>query len=542
GFREPLQYWLLSGEDKHREATYRNYATVMGLYGQFPGGGFAGDENSRPGYGDPRQGFETCGIVELMHSCELLTRFTGDIAWTDRCEELAFNSLPASYDPKQQVMHYITCANSVQLDDRPKHGQFQNAFPMGSYLYGVHQYRCCPHNYGMGWPYYVQELWLATTDNGLAASMYAASKVTATVGSGETVTVVQETDYPFSDRLQFTVNAERPVRFPFYLRRPGWAVDASVKVNGEHVDVAGDWMKVERTWHSGDRVELTLPMRTTTRVWSDNHDSVSVDRGPLTYSLKIDERYERIGGTEEWPELSVYPESPWNYGLVAGASFDLVQRSGGEDPFTADGVPLALTTQAQRIPQWETDVEDVVGLLQQSPARSVEPVETVTLIPMGAARLRVTSFPQVSASGSEWAYRTRITASHVNYGDSLEAPASGRTPESSADRSIPRFTWWDREGTTEWIEYDLRSVRDLSSVSAYWFDDTGFGQCRVPESWRVLWLDRETWRPVENTTPYDVDLDKLNTTTFTPVQAQHVRVEAVLRPAHSGGLLLLTFA
>ncbi|HET6737683.1 MAG TPA: beta-L-arabinofuranosidase domain-containing protein, partial [Kribbella sp.] len=77
GFREPLQYWLLSGDAKHRDATYRNYATVMGLYGQFPGGGFAGDENSRPGFGDPRQGFETCGIVELMHSCELLTRFTG---------------------------------------------------------------------------------------------------------------------------------------------------------------------------------------------------------------------------------------------------------------------------------------------------------------------------------------------------------------------------------------------------------------------------------------------------------------------------------
>ncbi|MFG1907569.1 beta-L-arabinofuranosidase domain-containing protein [Kribbella sp. NPDC048928] len=539
GFREPLQYWLLSGDAKHREATYRNYATVMGLYGQFPGGGFAGDENSRPGFGDPRQGFETCGIVELMHSCELLTRFTGDIAWTDRCEELAFNSLPASYDPQQQVMHYITCANSVQLDDQPKHGQFQNPFAMGSYKYGVHQYRCCPHNYGMGWPYYVQELWLATTDNGLAASMYAASKVTATVGDGQTVSVVQDTDYPFSDTITLTVQPERPVRFPLYLRRPGWAAGASVKVNGEHVRTTGDWMKVERTWHHGDRVELTLPMRATTRVWDDNHDSVSVDRGPLTYSLQIDERYEQIGGTEEWPELSVYPESPWNYGLVAGASFDVVRRNAGDNPFTHDGVPLALTTQAQRIAQWETDAEDVVGLLQPSPAQSAAPVETVTLIPMGAARLRITSFPQVSPQGQEWAYRTRITASHVNDGDSLEAPDSGRTPESSADTSTPRFTWWDRRGTTEWIEYDLRSVRELSSVSAYWFDDTGAGECRVPQSWRVLWLDGETWRPVESTSPYEVERDRLNHTTFTPVRTQHVRVEAVLRPTYSGGLLQL---
>ncbi|TWD80102.1 DUF1680 family protein [Kribbella amoyensis] len=547
GFREPLQYWLLADDPKYRDATYRNYATVLGMYGQFPGGGFAGDENSRPGFGDPRQGFETCGIAELMHSCELLTRFTGDPVWTDRCEELAFNSLPASYDPLQQVMHYITCANSVQLDDRPKHGQFQNPFAMLAYKYGVHQYRCCPHNYGMAWPYYAQELWLATSDHGLAASMYAASKVTARVGdgTGEVVSVVQDTEYPFGESIKFTVQATRDTRFPFYLRVPGWAHSFTVEVNAErvHAKADGGWVKLDRTWRPGDRVELVLPMRTTTRTWKDNQHSVSVDRGPLTYSLEIAERYERIGGTEEWPELAVHPESAWNYGLVPGAKFDLVRRdvAADADPFTHQGVPLALTTKARRIPQWETDSEDVVGLLQPGPARSAEPVETVTLIPMGAARLRITAFPQVAEDGHDWIYRTRITASHVYEGDSLEAADDGRLPKSSADQSIPRFTWWDRRGTTEWIEYDLREARELSEVAAYWFDDTGTGQCRVPESRRVLWLDGETWRAVENTTPYEVAVDRVNTTRFTPIRAQHVRVEAVLRPTYSGGLLHLAF-
>ncbi|MEU4190437.1 beta-L-arabinofuranosidase domain-containing protein [Kribbella sp. NPDC026611] len=508
----------------------------------FPAGGFAGDENSRPGFGDPRQGFETCGIVELMHSCELLTRFTGDRSWTDRCEELAFNSLPASYDAQQKVMHYITCANSVQLDDHRKHGQFQNPFAMQAYKYGVHQYRCCPHNYGMGWPYYAQELWLATTDNGLAASMYAASKVTARVAAGETVSIVQDTDYPFSETIRFTVQTPHSVRFPLYLRRPGWAHEVQLRVNGQPAPARGEWIKLDRTWRSGDRVELVLPMQTRTLTYADNQNSMAVNRGPLSYSLQIDERDERIGGTDDWPELAVYPESPWNYGLVAGAGFDVVRRDAGANPFTPEGTPLALTTQARRIPEWETDTEDVVGLLQPSPARSSEPVETVTLIPMGAARLRIAAFPQVSPRGKQWRYRTRITASHVNDGDSLEAPDSGRVPASSADMSIPRFTWWDRRGTTEWIEYDLRAPREVSQVSAYWFDDTGSGQCRVPASWRVLWLDGETWRAVENSTPYDVSLDRVNTTTFTPVRAQLVRVEAVLRPTYSGGLLQVYFS
>jgi hypothetical protein len=396
----------------------------------------------------------------------------------------------------------------------------------------------------MGWPYFAQELWLATTDNGIAASMYAASKVTAKVGAaGTQVSIVQDTDYPFGDAIAFTVQGS--ARFPFYLRVPGWASEFTVTVNSTRTPVRaeGGWVKLDRTWHSGDRVKLVLPMRPTTRVWSDNQSSVSVSRGPLTYSLAIEERTEVIGGTEDWPELAVYPESPWNYGLVAGSGFDLVRRTvpRGANPFTHAGTPVLLKGLARRIPQWEADTEDVVGLLQPSPARSTQPVEQVTLVPMGAARLRITSFPSVASGGTAWRYRTRVTASHVNDGDSLEAPDDGRSPSSSADTSIPRFTWWDRRGTTEWIQYDLRSVREVSKASAYWFDDTGFGACRVPAAWRVLWLDGSTWRAVEGASAYGVERDRPNSASFAPVRAQFLRVEAVLRPTFSGGLLELSF-
>ena len=390
GFREPLQYSLLSGETTHAEATYRNYATVMRQYGQFPGGGFAGDENCRPGYDDPRQGFETCGIVEFMHSFELLTRFTADTVWADRCEELAFNSMPAAFDPDQKAVRYIVCANVIQSDDFVKHGQFENPFAMLAFKQGVHQYRCCPHNYGMGWPYYAQELWLATCDNGLAASLYAPSQVTAKVADGTEVTVVEETAYPFGDEIRLTVSMPRPLEFPLYLRIPGWASGATV--DGAEVPTGG-WAVVRRTWHSGDTVTLRLPMRTSVRRWPGNHDAVSVDRGPLTYSLEIAERYVRIGGTTDYPDLAVHPESPWNYALIEDAAISVDQGPAGDNPFTPAGTPVRLTTQARRLPSWTADSEDVVGLVPPSPTLTSEPVETITLIPMGAARLRITTFP-----------------------------------------------------------------------------------------------------------------------------------------------------
>ncbi|MBB4688690.1 beta-L-arabinofuranosidase domain-containing protein [Amycolatopsis jiangsuensis] len=546
GFREPLQYWLLSGEDRFHDATYRNYATVMAQYGQFAGGGFAGDENCRPGFGDPRQGFETCGIVEYMHSFEMLTRFTADTTWADRCEELAFNLLPASYDAEERGLHYITSANSIQLDDNLKHGQFQNAFAMQSYKPGVHEYRCCPHNYGMGWPYFTEELWLATCDGGLAASMYSPNEVRAKVGDGTEVTVTEDTDYPFGDQIRLTVSTPNPVTFPLYLRIPHWADGATVQAPGAPVvpGTAGDWSKVDRTWQDGDTVTVKLPMRVTTRQWTGNHDAVSVDRGPITYSLEIGEETEQVGGTEQWPALAVHPTSPWNYGLLSGTGFTLSEKPVGDgDPFTHEGAPVRLTAQAKRIPEWEADSEDVVGLLQASPARSDSAVETVTLLPMGAARLRITTFPTTvdGDGGNQWRRLPLVRASHIGDSDSYEAVYDGRTPTDSGDQSIPRFTWWDHRGGTEWIEQDLRAVQTIGQASVYWFDDTGVGECRIPASWQILWLDGETWRPVTGAGPCGTDRDRPNVVRFDPVQAQCFRIEAALQDGFSGGILEMSF-
>jgi hypothetical protein len=51
---------------------------------------------------------------------------------------------------------------------------------MQAYLPGVTQYRCCPHNYGQGWPYLAEEMWLATPGGGLCAAIYGPSTVTKT--------------------------------------------------------------------------------------------------------------------------------------------------------------------------------------------------------------------------------------------------------------------------------------------------------------------------------------------------------------------------
>jgi hypothetical protein len=412
GYREPALYALRSGQSSQTQAAYQNYNTVMGTFGQFPGGGFAGDENYRSGYTDPRQGFETCGIVEFMASHEVMTRLTGDPVWADRCEDLAFNSLPAALDPQGKSLHYITSANSADLADTAKtFGQFDNNWAMQSYMAGVDQYRCCPHNYGQGWPYFNEEMWLATPDNGLCAAMYAPSEVTAKVGDGTSVSFTEATDYPFKDTVTLTLSTPKQLAFPLYVRIPGWCSSPTVQVNGQTVAAAAGpaFAVINRTWSNGDVVSLHLPQVTSLRTWSANHNSVTVDHGPLTYSLQIQENFVQTAGTSQFPQYEVHATSPWNYGLALSASnpassltFVPATAATPANPFTQSTVTTKITATVQPLAGWQTDSQNVLSTLQASPALPTGAAATATLIPMGAARLRITSFPTVSASGTLW--------------------------------------------------------------------------------------------------------------------------------------------
>ena len=402
GFREPATYYQQTKDRKFLTATERNYAVVMDEYGQVPGGMFAADENFRPGHTGPSQAAETCSMVEFMNSFEMLLKVTGDPVWADRCEDVAFNSLPAASTADMKGLHYLTAPNLVQCDPAKDH-VFQNEYYMLPYS-PREVYRCCQHNVAFGWPYFAEHLWLATPADGLAAVFYAPCAVEAQVGHGVHIRIEEETAYPFGESVKFTLKSPEPVQFPLFLRVPGWCEGSSVAVNGQTLSVQtspNTYISIERTWRDGDHVTLHLPMKITVTTWAKQANAVSVNRGPLSYSLKIGQRWEKIGGTEEWPELAVYPTTPWNIGLIVdkanpSASFELVKRSTvAEQPFDLDASPVELRAQGRVIPQW-TIVKNSAAPPPPSPAKSDEPAQDITLIPMGCARLRVSVFPTVT--------------------------------------------------------------------------------------------------------------------------------------------------
>jgi uncharacterized protein len=391
GLKAAALWRLVSGDPADRDTTSRMFRTLDEFQG-LPNGMFSADEHFAGR--NPSQGTELCAVVETMFSLELDLAVLGDPWLGDRLEKIAYNPLPGGqtsdlwghqYD---QQPNQVLC--SLSRRDWGTNGPESNVFGLEP------NYGCCTANLHQGWPKFAASLWMASADDGLALAAYAPSQVRTSV-KGVDVAVDETTEYPFRDHVSLAVNPAAKVRFPLYLRVPEWAGEAMIAVNGQKEAgvQAASYQRIEREWQKGDRVEIVLPMGV--RSVPGFNGSVSVERGPLVYALRIGESWSRLKQTGPVTDFEVFPTSPWNYGLRVDAanpagSFQVSEAPVGSQPFNSASPPVTLQAKARRLPQWVI-TNDSAGPPPQSPIETQGKDETVTLIPYGAAKLRITSFP-----------------------------------------------------------------------------------------------------------------------------------------------------
>jgi DUF1680 family protein len=381
-------WWLVSGDRSDREAFSKQLAE-MDRYHLLPNGVHAGDEH----YAglSPSQGTELCAVVEGMFSIEHALAILGDPKLGDRLEKMSFNPLPGTFSGDMWAHQYDQQANQV-LCSVYKRAWTTNG-PEAN-LFGLEpNFGCCTANMHQGWPKLTASLWMGTKDGGVAAMVYAPSQVTAKVRGGVSVKIVEETAYPFREKVSFTVQPSKSTVFPIQFRIPAWAKNARLTVNGKiHPGVrAGTFSTVERRWKAGDKVELYLPMEVRLSRWYNN--SVTVERGPLVYSLKVAEDWRKLRDKAPAADWEVHPGSPWNYGLLT-KSFQVLEKPIGDMPFGEGGAPVEIRAKGRKLPQWIME-DGSAAQPPVSPVTSSEPEETVTLIPYGTAKLRITAFPEL---------------------------------------------------------------------------------------------------------------------------------------------------
>ncbi len=390
---------LVSTSDTDRSAAVKMISELNKYHG-LSNGMFSCDEHLA-GL-DPSQGSELCTVVEYMFSLEHSLAIVGDSSLGDRLEQLAFNALPGTFSDDMWAHQYNQEPNQVEcsLHRRPwtTDGPESNLFGLEP------NFGCCTANFHQGWPKFAASLFMMTgaQDNpesdGLVAAVYAPCEVRTTL-RGVEVHIVEETGYPFNGSVRFTVSPASPLNFPLKFRIPAWAAGTAILVNGhaEPSPETGSFAQIERTWRSGDTVEITFPM--TPRLTRGFHDSIAVERGPLVFSYSIGESWVKLrdrGLTADW---QVFPTAPWNYALKVDTdspikSIAVIETQVGESPFTSRNTPVRLSVKARKLDQWRAE-DGVANPLPQSPVDSDEPEETISLIPYAAAKLRITTFPLV---------------------------------------------------------------------------------------------------------------------------------------------------
>jgi len=157
----------------------------------------------------------------------------------------------------------------------------------------------------------------------------------------------------------------------------------------------GRYHPIDREWSGTTALTLRLPLKV--RITQRYNKAISVERGPLVYSLRIGESWKKIGGEEPHANWEVHPTTPWNYGLLVDRtnperSFEVVEEKPSGNPFDSKTAPVRLVAKGRLVPDW-TLARNAAAPPPHSPVKSSQPLETITLIPYGAAKLRITEFP-----------------------------------------------------------------------------------------------------------------------------------------------------
>jgi len=464
---------------------------------------------------------ETCasiGLAMWAHRMALLHR---DAKYFDIFERVLYNGI----------------LSGVSLDGR----KFFYVNPLASH--GKHHRRdwyecaCCPPNVlrflsSLGGYAY------ATDGDTVYVNMYAQGTAKVKLASGD-LTIRQETAYPWDGKVKLhLVPSESNQRFTVKLRRPWWSSAreyAYTIKNPTRPEVVEPWTDVfdperatnrylvagahDNVWNRDDYIDIDFGMKPQLVHANPNVKQdlgrVALQRGPLIYCLEQADNKDGVRnlalktGAEFTPEWR--PDLLGGVTVLKGQALRASSAMWNPDALYA-AAPAPQPVEVTAIPYYAWDNRD--------------PGEMVVWLPEAPSLLTQPPPPDITAS-----------ASHCFSRDSVAAMLDPSDPKTSSDNAVPHHSFWDRKGTTEWVQLDFRKPRSVSACRVYWFDDSPHGGCRVPASWRVLTKTGETWTPLECSSIPGCEMNMFNGVRFAPTVTTAVRIEATLQSGFSGGVI-----
>ncbi len=334
-----------------------------------PSGAVIGDESVH-GLPTPDIGYEYCTLTELLVSLTSALQKIGDSTLGDWIETLAFNAGQGARFADGRGLSYLTtdsrfAATADRADSyswlNDQHGRFKYS--------PTHEdvACCCNPNALRFLPHYLSRMWLRAGQFDLAAVTYGPCQLTTEVDDVRVV-ITEDTAYPFSDSVCFTIAPEHPVNFALYLRKPAWA--SRVDIDGAVAHETEGYLVIDKAWSARDAIKATFKMAAQVTPYPTGE--YAVRRGPLQYVLPIPHILQPIK----------------DYPLARFHDYNVLPQN-VEQAYTR---VLLDESQPDYGLIFETDpVIDVNRCWEQSPVRLK--IGTAQLVPLGCAILRCASFP-----------------------------------------------------------------------------------------------------------------------------------------------------
>lgn len=382
-----LKQEAISADILHEKYTdlAERFVTLLEQYNGTPVGLFTGDE-CLSGL-SPIQGTELCAVAEQMYSYEWLYAYTGDSRWAERLELLAFNALPATISDDMWTHQYVQQSNQIACQRFPTRPIFRTNGKEAN-LFGLEpNFGCCTANFGQAWPKLALSTFMHSGDTVVSVVPLPSRLTTADF------TITLETDYPFKNRLQYTVETRKAltlkVRIPSFAKR--------VTVNGKRVDVSGE-LSVD-VGMSG--ACILVEFETEPIIVERPHSLKTVRCGSLVFSLPISNEkkmyeYEKNGVERKYPycDYEYLPTSEWSY-AYSSPFFRTEARDVPDVPFDSVRPPMVVRAEVRRIAWGLGDGFDSVCAKTPGSLLPLSEPQEVELYPYGCAKLRMTELPLI---------------------------------------------------------------------------------------------------------------------------------------------------
>jgi DUF1680 family protein len=443
---------------------------------------------------------ETCASVAMILWNHRMGLLTGRAEFWDYVERALYNGFLAGVSLDGTKFFYV---NPLSSDGNHHRSEWFSC-------------ACCPPNVTRTLAC-LGEYVYAKSNDALYVNLFIAGSVHTKVGEND-VRLQVATSYPWSGRVVLKPSVFGRGRVAVAVRMPAWSSGVSATVDGAAVkpESRDGYLWFSKNWQPGDAIQLDFDFEPKRIIANPNvkedAGKTAFQVGPIVYCLegmdnpdlrdlyfpldsqmRFEFRKDLLGGVGVVVGEARYRPS-------AGWLRRLYQESPRSERRTFVAVPYCV---------WDN--------------RAPGPMDVWVPCSPSAGR----------AGGLE--SEAKVNMSFVSSNCQPSAINDGKDVIRSNVHPGALCHFWPHKGTEEWVEYRWNEPHSIRAARVYWFDDTGFGECRLPERWEIQYLENGKWKPVTGAA-YPVQLDAWCTADFTPVRTTSLRLIVKLKQGWAAGM------